>query len=38
MPVWTAVTLILMIAALVLTVLSGIDYIVAQVRGRRSAA
>jgi CDP-diacylglycerol--glycerol-3-phosphate 3-phosphatidyltransferase len=38
MPVWTAVTLILMIAALVLTVLSGIDYIVAQVGGRRSAA
>lgn len=38
MPVWTVVTLILMIAALVLTVLSGIDYIVAQVRGRRSTA
>lgn len=34
MPVWTTVTLVLMIAALVLTVASGIDYIVAQARGR----
>lgn len=36
MPAWTTVTLVLMILALVLTVLSGIDYVVAQVRsGRR---
>lgn len=34
MPVWTTVTLVLMIVALVLTVASGIDYIVAQARGR----
>ncbi|GAA3925630.1 CDP-diacylglycerol--glycerol-3-phosphate 3-phosphatidyltransferase [Microbacterium soli] len=38
MPVWTAVTLVLMILALVLTVLSGIDYVLAQVRGSRGAA
>lgn len=36
MPVWTVVTQVLMIAALVLTVASGIDYIVAQVRGGRA--
>ena len=35
MPVWTITTLVLMIAALVLTVASGIDYVVAQVRGRQ---
>lgn len=34
MPIWTITTLALMLAALVLTVLSGIDYIVAHVRGR----
>lgn len=34
---WSAVTLVLMIIVLVLTVASGIDYIVAQLRGRRSA-
>ncbi|WP_336645286.1 CDP-diacylglycerol--glycerol-3-phosphate 3-phosphatidyltransferase [Microbacterium sp. USHLN186] len=34
---WTAVTQVLMVIALVLTVASGIDYVVAQVRGRRSA-
>jgi len=38
MPVWTITTLVLMIAALVLTVASGVDYIVAQVRGRRDRA
>ncbi|HWU29506.1 MAG TPA: CDP-diacylglycerol--glycerol-3-phosphate 3-phosphatidyltransferase [Microbacterium sp.] len=38
MPVWTITTLVLMIAALVLTVASGIDYVVAQVRGRRDRA
>ncbi|MGQ7310268.1 CDP-diacylglycerol--glycerol-3-phosphate 3-phosphatidyltransferase [Microbacterium arabinogalactanolyticum] len=38
MPVWTTTTLVLMIAALVLTVASGIDYVVAQVRGRRDRA
>jgi CDP-diacylglycerol--glycerol-3-phosphate 3-phosphatidyltransferase len=32
---WTVVTLVLMLIALVLTVASGIDYIVAQARGRR---
>jgi CDP-diacylglycerol--glycerol-3-phosphate 3-phosphatidyltransferase len=37
MPIWTVTTLVLMLAALVLTVASGIDYIVAQVRGRRDA-
>ena len=37
-PVWTITTLVLMIAALVLTVASGVDYIVAQVRGRRGRA
>jgi len=35
---WVVVTQVLMILALVLTVASGIDYVVAQVRGRRSAA
>ncbi|MGW9626900.1 CDP-diacylglycerol--glycerol-3-phosphate 3-phosphatidyltransferase [Microbacterium sp. NPDC055521] len=34
---WVVVTQVLMILALVLTVASGIDYIVAQVRGRRRA-
>ncbi|GAA2853273.1 CDP-diacylglycerol--glycerol-3-phosphate 3-phosphatidyltransferase [Microbacterium arabinogalactanolyticum] len=38
MPVWTITTLVLMIAALVLTVASGVDYVVAQVRGRRDRA
>lgn len=33
---WTAITFVLMILVLVLTVASGIDYIVAQVRGARS--
>ncbi|MDT0156955.1 CDP-diacylglycerol--glycerol-3-phosphate 3-phosphatidyltransferase [Microbacterium sp. ARD32] len=37
MPVWTVTTIVLMVAALVLTVASGIDYVVAQVRGRASA-
>jgi CDP-diacylglycerol--glycerol-3-phosphate 3-phosphatidyltransferase len=35
---WVIVTQMLMVLALVLTVASGIDYVVAQVRGRRSAA
>jgi len=35
---WVVVTQVLMILALVLTVASGVDYVVAQVRGRRSAA
>jgi len=35
-PVWGTVTQGLMLAALVLTVASGIDYVVAQVRGRRA--
>lgn len=35
---WVVVTQVLMIAALVLTVASGIDYIVAQLRGRRASA
>lgn len=34
---WVVVTQVLMILALVLTVASGIDYVVAQVRGRRRA-
>lgn len=38
MPVWTITTLVLMIAALALTVASGIDYVVAQVRGRKDRA
>ncbi|REJ06085.1 CDP-diacylglycerol--glycerol-3-phosphate 3-phosphatidyltransferase [Microbacterium bovistercoris] len=37
MPVWIVVTQTLMIVALVLTVASGVDYIVAQVRGSRAA-
>ena len=37
LPAWTITTTVLMIAALVLTILSGIDYIVAQVRGSRAA-
>lgn len=36
LPVWTTVTLVLMITALVFTVASGIDYVLAQLRGRRS--
>jgi CDP-diacylglycerol--glycerol-3-phosphate 3-phosphatidyltransferase len=36
-PTWVVTTQVLMILALVLTVASGIDYVVAQVRGRRSA-
>ncbi|WP_449408103.1 CDP-diacylglycerol--glycerol-3-phosphate 3-phosphatidyltransferase [Microbacterium maritypicum] len=35
---WTIVTAVLMIVVLVLTVASGIDYIVAQVRGSRQAS
>jgi len=35
MGAWTLVTLVLMIVVLVLTVASGIDYVVAQVRGGR---
>lgn len=37
MPIWTITTLALMLAALVLTVLSGIDYVIAQVRDRDAA-
>lgn len=37
MPAWIVVTQTLMITALVLTVASGVDYIVAQVRGSRAA-
>jgi CDP-diacylglycerol--glycerol-3-phosphate 3-phosphatidyltransferase len=33
---WTVVTTVLMIVVLVLTVVSGIDYVIAQVRGSRS--
>ncbi|MBS1698448.1 MAG: CDP-diacylglycerol--glycerol-3-phosphate 3-phosphatidyltransferase [Actinobacteria bacterium] len=36
MPAWTITTAVLMLAALVLTILSGIDYVVAQVRGSRA--
>ena len=35
---WVVITQVLMVLALVLTVASGIDYVVAQVRGRRGAA
>src|SRR5690606_29371947 len=35
-PAWAMITLLLMLLALLLTVASGIDYIVAQGRGRRS--
>ncbi|MBS1672828.1 MAG: CDP-diacylglycerol--glycerol-3-phosphate 3-phosphatidyltransferase [Actinobacteria bacterium] len=35
MPAWTITTTVLMVLALVLTVLSGIDYVLAQVRGAR---
>ncbi|WP_353111732.1 CDP-diacylglycerol--glycerol-3-phosphate 3-phosphatidyltransferase [Microbacterium sp.] len=38
LPIWHGVTLVLMIAVLVLTVASGIDYVVAQVRGSRKAS
>lgn len=34
---WTLVTMVLMVIVLVLTVVSGIDYIVAQVRGARQS-
>lgn len=34
-PAWTAVTFVLMIVVLILTIWSGIDYVVAQVRGAR---
>ncbi|ALX66810.1 CDP-diacylglycerol--glycerol-3-phosphate 3-phosphatidyltransferase [Microbacterium sp. XT11] len=37
-PAWTLVTAVLMVVVLVLTVASGIDYIVAQVRGARSGS
>ena len=36
LPAWTIITTVLMLAALVLTILSGIDYIIAQVRGSRT--
>ncbi|MDQ0613105.1 CDP-diacylglycerol--glycerol-3-phosphate 3-phosphatidyltransferase [Microbacterium sp. W4I4] len=36
-PAWTMVTFVLMLLALLLTVASGIDYVFAQTRGRRSA-
>ncbi|MFS0893492.1 CDP-diacylglycerol--glycerol-3-phosphate 3-phosphatidyltransferase [Microbacterium sp. 179-I 3D3 NHS] len=36
--VWTAITAVLMIVVLVLTVASGIDYVVAQVRGSRRSS
>ncbi|WP_295010799.1 CDP-diacylglycerol--glycerol-3-phosphate 3-phosphatidyltransferase [uncultured Microbacterium sp.] len=36
MPAWTITTDVLMVLALVLTVVSGIDYIAAQVRGARA--
>jgi CDP-diacylglycerol--glycerol-3-phosphate 3-phosphatidyltransferase len=35
LPIWTAITTVLMVIVLILTVASGIDYIVAQVRGSR---
>lgn len=35
---WTLVTAVLMVVVLVLTVVSGIDYVVAQVRGSRRSA
>lgn len=35
---WVVVTQVLMVAALVLTVASGIDYVIAQARGRKPAA
>ncbi|UNK69520.1 CDP-diacylglycerol--glycerol-3-phosphate 3-phosphatidyltransferase [Microbacterium sp. H1-D42] len=35
---WIIVTQVLMIAALVLTVASGIDYVIAQVRGRKTSS
>jgi len=38
LPAWTIVTAVLMVAVLVLTVASGIDYVVAQVRGSRRTA
>ncbi|MFK4760365.1 CDP-diacylglycerol--glycerol-3-phosphate 3-phosphatidyltransferase [Microbacterium sp. ZW T5_45] len=38
LPAWTIVTAVLMVAVLVLTVVSGVDYIVAQVRGSRTRA
>lgn len=36
MPVWSVTTTVLMVVALILTILSGIDYVVAQVRGSRA--
>ncbi|WP_251444477.1 CDP-diacylglycerol--glycerol-3-phosphate 3-phosphatidyltransferase [Microbacterium sp. USTB-Y] len=36
LPAWTIMTTVLMVAALILTILSGIDYVVAQVRGSRT--
>lgn len=36
LPVWSLVTTVLMLAALVLTIASGIDYIAAQMRGART--
>jgi len=35
---WIVVTQVLMVAALILTVASGIDYVIAQLRGRRTNA
>ena len=36
LPAWSVTTTVLMVIALILTILSGIDYIVAQVRGSRA--
>lgn len=36
MPAWSIITTVLMVLALILTILSGIDYIVAQVRGAKA--
>lgn len=38
LPLWTIITAVLMVAVLILTVASGIDYVIAQVRGSRSPA
>ncbi|MGO4679039.1 CDP-diacylglycerol--glycerol-3-phosphate 3-phosphatidyltransferase [Microbacterium sp. 2MCAF23] len=36
LPAWSITTTVLMVIALILTILSGIDYVVAQVRGSRT--
>ncbi|MGN7859725.1 CDP-diacylglycerol--glycerol-3-phosphate 3-phosphatidyltransferase [Microbacterium sp. 22303] len=36
LPAWSITTTVLMVVALILTILSGIDYVVAQVRGSRT--